>query len=348
MAEAEREAVLKSGIVAKRFMLGDRVIAGNFASTVLLASARSDAAPAAVKVLMKSNFASEQERKSAMMEVAIHSAMLPHANVLGLLAAEETPDAILLVTPFMADGDLWSLMQYGQTFLEVQVRNCMAQMLAAAAHVHDVCGLIHADIKPQNFLLARKDGRFAIQLCDFGFSERPGPEGYVAFYVVRGTSGWLAPEMLRHSDYSFSLDLFPLGLIAFRMLGGYAPFDPPSRFQPKVDYDDRCWCHIGDVCRDFISKLLCLEPSGRGTAAEASEHPWIQGPEPEPPTQQQLDALAAYGPPPDSTAVFWPAESVPKPCSCAGESTVVRSRCGSSDDDYSSDFNETLPPLSPT
>jgi len=340
---------MRSTLVAKRYALTERVLAGSYASTVLLANAHDDSAQVAVKVLMKSHFSSEQDRRSARMEVAIHSSMLPHRNVLSLLAAEETPEAILLVTPFTPDGDLWSLMQYGQTFGEGQVRNCVAQMLSAVAHVHDVCGLVHADIKPQNFLLSLKDGQYALQLCDFGFAERPGPDGYVKFSVVRGTSGWLAPEMLRCSDYSFPLDLFGLGLIGFRMLGGYAPFDPPSRFQPTVDYDERCWCHIGDPCRRFLSKLLSIDPAGRGTAAGARNDLWIAGPEPELPTPKQIERLSRYGPPPDMSMRFWPAECVPEqPRCCLGDaerSTVVLSPCASSEDDLASDFSELISPL---
>lgn len=270
-AGAEREAVQRSSGVSKRFRLMDRVIAGNFASTVLLGAARDNSAQVVVKVLMKQNLSSELERASAMAEVAIHSAMLPHPNILRLLASEDTPDATLLVTPFMLDGDLWSLMQYVQTYGETQVRHCAAQMLFAARHLHDVCRLIHADIKPHNFLLARTDSGFSLQLCDCGFSERPGVEGFVTFYRVRGTSGWFAPEMLQHKNYSFQIDLFGIGLIVFRMLGGYAPFDPPSRFQAA------CVASVGGLLLRAFQECAC-GPLGAWTRPTfevgAQTHPW--------------------------------------------------------------------------
>jgi len=329
-----REAVLSSAMVSKRFKLLERVIAGNYASTVLHAAKHDNSAQVVVKVLLKKNFASEQERMSAMDEVAIHSALLPHPNVLKHIASEETPEAILLVTPFVQHGDLWSLMQYGQTFGEAQVRNCAAQMLSATGHIHDVCGLIHADIKPHNFLLVQQEGRYALRLCDFGFTQRPEPDGLVRFTSIRGTSGWLAPEMLRHMDYGFAIDLFGLGLIVFRMLGGYAPFHPPSKFQEVVDYDERCWCHVGDTCRQLVSKLLSLEPSCRGTAASALSDPWICGPEPAPPTPEQLALVGLYGPPPDTDVEFWPVSGLSYSYDCDGDvdlSTVARSHCGCSD-----------------
>eukprot|EP00429_Kryptoperidinium_foliaceum_P008084 CAMPEP_0176025108 /NCGR_PEP_ID=MMETSP0120_2-20121206/12278_1 /TAXON_ID=160619 /ORGANISM="Kryptoperidinium foliaceum, Strain CCMP 1326" /LENGTH=362 /DNA_ID=CAMNT_0017358289 /DNA_START=192 /DNA_END=1280 /DNA_ORIENTATION=+ len=346
-AEAARaeEAVMESSTVSRRFKLMDRVIAGNYASTILLGAAHGSSRQVVIKVLLKKNFASDEELRSAQDEVAIHAALLPHPNVLKHITSEETPEAILLVTPFVKHGDLWSLMQYSQTYDEGQVRNCAAQMLSATRHLHDVCGLIHADIKPHNFLLVQKHGRFAVQLCDFGFTERPGPDGFVSFTSVRGTSGWFAPEMLRHKDYSFALDLFGLGLIVFRMLGGYAPFDPPSKFQDTVDYDERCWSHVSSECRELVSKLLSLSPADRGTAAEALAALWVCGPEPRPLTAEQLKALSSYGPPPNTAVEFWSLADMPELYDGDGDvenSTVARSHCDSSDDDHS-DFGDSLP-----
>jgi len=309
-ADIEKEVVLRSVEVSGKFAVADKVITENLASTLLLAVTRRGASQVVVKVLLKQSFDSELERRSALDEIAHHSKVPPHPNVLRLLASEETPEAILLVTPFTPDGDLWSLMCYGATYCEPQVRNCASQILCALAHVHQVCGLIHADVKPQNFLLQKARGRFVVRLCDFGLAERPGPGGVAVFRTVRGTSGWFAPEMLQHRSYGFPLDLFGVGLITFRMLGGYPPFDPPSKFQATVDFDDRCFCHIGGPCRQLISRLLCLEPAGRGTAADAGRHLWFTGPEPAPPTPEQLDALSAYGPPPAGDVKFWPAGRV--------------------------------------
>jgi len=345
--QVQRAAVEASQIVSKQFRLADRVICGNFASTILIGTQRADeTAEVVVKVLMKEDLGSELERKSASREVAVHAMVLPHPNCVRLLAAEETPEAILVVTPLMPDGDLWGLMEYGQTFGEAQTRNCAGQMLSAVRHIHNVCGLIHADIKPHNFLLSSVGGRFAVQLCDFGFAECPEAGGEVTFYMVKGTSGWLAPEMLHHKNYSFPIDIFGIGLIIFRMLGGYAPFDPPSRYQAQVEYDERCWYHIGESCKGLVSKLLSLVPEERGTAAEALAHPWFDGPEPAHPTDAQLDVVGACGPLPDFSVAFWPADKVPDSKWSHGDadisSTAVRSQSGISDEEYdSSDFGET-------
>lgn len=316
-ARAEQEVILASQQVSLNYCLTDKLIYRGLASTIFLAVENGEALQVGIKVLMKQNFDSEQERKSALAEVAIHSALPPHPNVIRLLAAEETADALLLVTPYTPHGDLWDLVRYGDTYCEKEVRNCTAQMLFAVRHLHALCGLIHADIKPHNFLLFRHFKQHCVQLCDFGLAERPeDASGMVRFNMVRGTSGWFSPEMLWHRDYSFPIDLFGVGLIMFRMLGGYMPFDPPSRFEEVVDYDERCWCHVSGLCKSLISRLLSLDPAVRGSASEVCEHEWIRGPEPPPPRPEQLEALTQFGPPPKFDIRFWPAGQVPEPHRC--------------------------------
>jgi len=311
--KAEQEVVRRSG-VATKYALTDEVIYRGLASTIFLAVERGTLLQVGVKVLMKHKFDSAEERRNAIAEVEIHSSIPPHANVVRLLASEDTPDAILLVTPYTPHGDLWELIKYGQTYCEREVRNCAGQIFDALRHIHGVCGLVHGDIKPHNFLLLRVNKRYCVQLCDFGLAERPdSPQGQILFHGIRGTSGWFAPEMLDRCDYSAALDLFGCGLILFRMLGGYAPFDPPSRFGDGPEFDDRCWCHVGSECRHFVAKLLSLDPGQRGSSMEACEHEWLTGPPPAEPTPEQLAIVSTCGPPPCCDVCFWPAGFIPEP-----------------------------------
>jgi len=313
---SEQEAVQCSDVIAKRFSLTEQVVYRGLASTIFHGLDRGSFLQVAVKVLMKRSFDSDGEYRNALAEVELHAAIPANPNIIRLLASEETADAILLVTPYTPHGDLWNLTSFGQTYCEAEVRLCAAQMLAALRHLHSVCGVVHCDVKPHNFLLFRSQGRYSVQLIDFGLAEMPGASGVVVWHGVRGTSGWYAPEMLAHEDYSFTVDLFGIGLIIFRMLGGYHPFDPPSAFRRGADFDERCWCHVGPLCRQFIGKLLSIAPVERGTSAEACAHAWASGPPPPDPTAEQLKLLSTYGPPPSTDVKFWPPGEVPEPHLC--------------------------------
>jgi len=43
----------------------------------------------------------------------------------------------------------------------------------------------------------------------------------------------------------------------------------------QVKFTDACWSSISDKAKDFIKKLLTLEPKDRPSAEEALKHPWI-------------------------------------------------------------------------
>jgi len=301
-----------TGQLAQKYGLTQQEIYRGLASTIFLAVEHGTLLQVGVKVMMKNTMEDPQELALALSELKLHAAIPPHPNVIRLLAAEETPNAIILVTPYTPHGDLWQLICFGQTYCEAQVRNCAGQMLHALRHVHTVCNLIHSDIKPQNFLLFKVDGRHSVQLCDFGLAEHPDhPAGTVTFHGLRGTSGWFSPEMLANADYGQAIDLFACGLILFRMLGGYPPFDPPSQFSAPAEFDDRYWCHVSLPCRHLLAQLLSLEPAERRAALDACQHEWFLEPALAEPTAEQLAALRRYGPPPDTSTLFWPPGQAP-------------------------------------
>lgn len=305
---AEGQAILASPL-ANRFAITGKEVYRGMASTVFLGIEMSSRLQVVIKVLLKANFTSEEAR-NAVNEIQIHTDMPPHRNVVHLLATEETDAAMLLVMPYTPHGDLWSLVRHSVTYCEEQAQNCASQMLQGLRHVH-AAKIVHTDIKPHNFLLFRAGGNYSVQLCDFGLATRLEREEALPNHGVRGTSGWYSPEMLAGKDYTHALDLFGVGLILFRMLGGYEPFMPCSLFVEPVEFDDSCWIHISEPCRDLITKLLILDPAKRITAAEACEHPWVSGPPPPRPTQEQMEALCEWGPPPREDMIFWSPEDVP-------------------------------------
>ncbi|KAF7129075.1 hypothetical protein RHSIM_Rhsim10G0193700 [Rhododendron simsii] len=86
----------------------------------------------------------------------------------------------------------------------------MRDIVSGLVHLHEL-GMVHRDLKPQNVLIV-KEGSVCAKLSDMGC----------------GTSGWQAPELLRHGRQTRAMDVFSLGCVLFYCItGGKHPFGGP-------------------------------------------------------------------------------------------------------------------------
>jgi serine/threonine protein kinase len=90
----------------------------------------------------------------------------------------------------------------------------------------------------------------------------------------------LAPEILLNSPYNASVDVWALGVSLYLLLTGYLPFEVNNKsasFTNKVHgrYSFVAGCVLTPLARDFLSKLLMVDPGSRITIEEAAQHPWV-------------------------------------------------------------------------
>lgn len=77
--------------------------------------------------------------------------------------------------------------------------------------------------------------------------------------------------------------MWAIGVISYFLLAGYTPFDRDSTAEEmqaivKAEYafePEVYWQGVSDSARDFINKLLVIDPSQRMTAEQALQHPWL-------------------------------------------------------------------------
>ena len=90
-----------------------------------------------------------------------------------------------------------------------------ATMAYAVAHCHDR-GVVHRDIKPDNFLLAAQ-APHGLKLADFGLAiDLPKAQSV-------GTTPYMAPEALRGAPAHRAVDVYALGICLYRMIVGIEP-----------------------------------------------------------------------------------------------------------------------------
>jgi len=114
----------------------------------------------------------------------------------------------------------------------------LVQAAAGLAAAHEA-GIVHRDVKPSN-VLVRDDG--TVKITDFGLSKSIDADVRISHDdSVIGTPIYMSPEQCRSRDVDARTDVYCLGLTAWALLVGHAPYPGPS---------------LGDVLHDQINTPL--------------------------------------------------------------------------------------------
>jgi calcium/calmodulin-dependent protein kinase I len=121
-------------------------------------------------------------------------------------------------------------------------------------------------------------------IADFGLSRIIEREHFHLLTTMCGTPGYMAPEVLRRQGYDTQVDMWAIGVITYFLLCGYLPFErgTDNEMMQAILHADysfepaEYWEDISDEAKDFISRLLVVEPALRLTAHNALNHPWLR------------------------------------------------------------------------
>lgn len=121
-----------------------------------------------------------------------------------------------------------------------------------------------------------------LKIADFGFAALVGRAECLTNFC--GTQHYMAPEVIRRDglNYGKAVDVWSFGVILYLILSGEYPFSSTEQIcHGKVqflntDANDHVWARISPQAKDFILKLLVVDPTKRPSATEALRHPWIK------------------------------------------------------------------------
>ncbi|OAA37483.1 Protein kinase-like domain protein [Metarhizium rileyi] len=161
-------------------------------------------------------------------ELALHSILGSHDNIVNLLHSFETDAHIYLVLEFCAQGDLYEAIRNGHGPLQTEhVRQFMLQLVDAVAYIHTK-GVYHRDIKPENIFLTQ-DG--AVKLGDFGLATKDK----WSFEMTVGSDRYMAPEQFDSAGAGYApaeADIWAIGICLLNILFSRNPFTTPTESDP--------------------------------------------------------------------------------------------------------------------
>lgn len=225
---------------------------------------------------------------------------IQHVNILQIEKIFQVGSKFYLVFPLCTGGELYDHVVKRGHFTEVDAASIARDLISGihALHQHN---LIHLDIKPENILFETESHDAKIKITDFGLSKILPNDHMIPSYEqlqqklqqfqqdgvldrekLRGTVGYMAPELILCGTSCKATDVFAAGVVLYILLCGYPPF------QAKANRDvlektckgsfkmvGKEWEAVSEDAKDLIRKMLIVDPSQRISTTDILQHPWL-------------------------------------------------------------------------
>ncbi|KAM7524074.1 hypothetical protein LguiA_013976 [Lonicera macranthoides] len=300
----------------KKYTIGKLLGHGQFGYTYV-ATDKISGDRVAVKKIDKNKMILPIAVEDVKREVQILQALSGHENVVQFYNAFDDDSYVYIVMELCEGGELLDriLAKKDSRYTEKDAARVVRQMLKVAAECH-LHGLVHRDMKPENFLFKSKKEDSPLKATDFGLSDFIKPDfTFVGiginrnvqklyswygleeqtrtiidsaamagrkFHDIVGSAYYVAPEVLKRKSGPES-DVWSIGVITYILLCGRRPFWDKTEdgifkevLRNKPDFRRKPWPSISISAKDFVKKLLVKDPRARLTAAQALSHPWVR------------------------------------------------------------------------
>jgi calcium-dependent protein kinase len=221
--------------------------------------------------------------------------LMDHPNIAKIFEVYQGPStmhsspssssSIFLLNEACVGGELFSILLQEKRFNEISANHLVRQILKALNYMHNL-GIVHGDLKLENFVFDRKGTVFSsvLKMIDFGFSRQTAPRLSSPRTTKRGgTPIYMAPEKLAAVGPDTPMgDMWSMGVIAFMLLTGHSPFGGATvaEVEKAITRTDlpslfREYNFLTPEAIDFLTKCFAPNPSSRLTARGALDHPWL-------------------------------------------------------------------------
>nr|XP_021527396.1 serine/threonine-protein kinase 32C isoform X1 [Aotus nancymaae] len=177
----------------------------------------------AMKYMNKQQCIERDEVRNVFRELEILQE-IEHVFLVNLWYSFQDEEDMFMVVDLLLGGDLRYHLQQNVQFSEDTVRLYICEMALALDYLRGQ-HIIHRDVKPDNILL---DERGHAHLTDFNIATiiKDGERAT----ALAGTKPYMAPEIFQSfvnggTGYSFEVDWWSVGVMAYELLRGWRPYD---------------------------------------------------------------------------------------------------------------------------
>ena len=254
-----------------QFFLSEKLGQGTF-GIVVLATHQITGEKVAVKILEKEKILQEADKTRIEREIKILK-NLSHNNIVHLYDIKETPSSLYIIMEYISGKELFDYIISKKHLSELESCNFYQQIISGIEYLGKI-KVVHRDLKPENLLL---DENKNIKFVDFGLSNiYPKNELLI---TACGSPCYAAPEMINGEPYiGLRVDIWSSGIVLFAMLCGYLPFedsDNEKLYKKITEGKFKTPKYLSDCCKDFLHRILNVNPDQRYTIDQIKNHPWF-------------------------------------------------------------------------
>lgn len=222
--------ILPIGTKISDYRINGVISCGGF-GTVYRATHVNSGDSAAVKVLHPELITHDNDALRFKREVNVIQ-RLRHPNVVDVFDFGQLPDGRPFFVMELLFGETLEhrLLSRGRLSLDETLE--ILEPLASALDLAHAQSVIHRDLKPSNVFLAdSSNGKSRVVLLDFGVAKvlDPSEQSLTASRQIIGTLACMSPEQLLGEKIDSRTDIYAVGILAYAMITGKAPFDVAAR-----------------------------------------------------------------------------------------------------------------------
>jgi eukaryotic-like serine/threonine-protein kinase len=220
---AAKESTRSGAVLANRYQVRGFLERGSHAR-VYLAEDLTTGMPVALKILAPETALSPEFRLRLLREAQAMKA-ISHPNVATVIEAGETEEGV----PFLAMEALLgeSLGEYvRRETIPLDTALILLRQAAAGLSAAHRAGIVHRDVKPDNFLLLGPPGEpYGLKVIDFGLAKLWDLTEESGAHNILGTAEYMSPEQILVEHVDERSDIYSLGVVMFRVFTGHLPFE---------------------------------------------------------------------------------------------------------------------------